>query len=137
MKIGELAQRTGCAVVTLRYYEQQRLLPQPGRSVGNYRLYDETHLERVLFIRHCRSLDMTLGEIRLLLALRDQPAKDCGEVNTLLDAHIRRVEARVEELLQLKRHLAHLRERCVGVRPMTKCGILDGLNGLACQHESG
>ena len=37
---------------------------------------------------HCRSLDMTLSEIRALLGLRDNPMQDCGEVNTLLEAHI-------------------------------------------------
>ena len=46
------------------------------------------------FIRHCRSLDMSLGEIRTLLNLWDSPTQDCGKVNALLDDHIRQVEAR-------------------------------------------
>ncbi len=47
---------------------------------------------------------MTLSEIRALLGLRDNPMQDCGEVNTLLEAHIQQVEMRVSALLQLKRH---------------------------------
>lgn len=41
IRIGELAQRTGCEVVTIRYYEKEGLLPEPARSSGNYRLYGE------------------------------------------------------------------------------------------------
>ena len=61
IRIGELAQRTGCEVVTVRFYEKEGLLPAPARSSGNYRLYSEAHIERLQFIRHCRSLDMSLG----------------------------------------------------------------------------
>ena len=77
MKIGELARRTGCQVETIRYYEREGLLPEPARSPGNYRLYGSAHVERLTFIRHCRALDMTLGEIRTLLMHRDHPERDC------------------------------------------------------------
>jgi DNA-binding transcriptional MerR regulator len=95
IRIGDLAKRSGCEVVTIRYYEKEGLLPKPARSGGNFRLYGEAHIERLQFIRHCRSLDMTLSEIRALLGLRDNPAQDCGEVITLLEAHIQQVEMRV------------------------------------------
>lgn len=127
IKIGELAQRTGCEVVTIRYYEKEGLLPEPERSGGNYRLYGDDHVRRLQLIRHCRALDMSLGEIRALLNLWDRPAQDCGEVNTLLDEHIRQVDARIEAFLQLRQQLAALREKCVGARPVEACGILQGL----------
>ena len=73
IRIGDLAKRSGCEVVTIRYYEKEGLLPKPARSGGNFRLYGEAHIERLQFIRHCRSLDMTLSEIRALLGLRDNP----------------------------------------------------------------
>ncbi|MFX7140454.1 MerR family transcriptional regulator, partial [Acinetobacter baumannii] len=81
MKIGKLAQTAGTTVETIRFYEHEGLLPAPARSSGNYRLYASQHLERLAFIRHCRSLDMTLNEIRSLLRLKDAPHEDCGEVN--------------------------------------------------------
>src|SRR5690606_9458021 len=71
LKIGELALQTGSSVETIRYYEQQDLLPQAMRSASNYRLYGDEHVKRLQFIRHCRSLDMTLDEIRTLLSFRD------------------------------------------------------------------
>lgn len=132
MKIGELAKQTGCEIVTIRYHEKEGLLPKPARSGGNFRLYSAPHTERLQFIRHCRSLDMTLGEIRTLLDLRDNPNQNCGEVNALVDGHIQQVQARVEALLQLKKHLVILRESCSGTEKADVCGILEGLKNGAC-----
>ena len=136
IRIGELAQRTGCEVVTIRYYEKEGLLPEPARSSGNYRLYGEEQVKRMQFIRHCRSLDVSLGEIRTLLDLWDRPTQDCGEVNALLDEHIQQVEVRVEALLQLRQHLTALREKCAGARPVEACGILQGLVDCSCHTVS-
>jgi DNA-binding transcriptional MerR regulator len=88
MKIGELAHHTGTQVETIRYYEREGLLPETARTDGNYRIYGTTHADRLRFIRNCRSLDMTLDEIRLLLRFKDSPAENCGGVNELLDEHI-------------------------------------------------
>lgn len=137
IRIGELAKRAGCPVVTIRYYETEGLLPPPTRSGSNYRLYDHAQVERLQFVRHCRSLDMTLAEVRALLSYRDMPTQDCGEVNALLDKHIHQVEVHVETLLQLKRHLLVLREKCSGARAAASCGILQGLSDCACHAVSG
>ncbi len=132
IKIGELAKRTESTVETIRYYEKEGLLPQPSRSDGNYRLYGEEHIERLRFIRHCRTLDMALEEVRTLLQYRDTPAEDCGDVNALLDEHIRAVEVRVEELMQLKGHLMVLRQKCASTAPTSSCGILRALADHSC-----
>ncbi len=88
MKIGILAEATGTPVETIRFYEREGLLPPPARAENNYRMYLPVHVERLAFVRQCRNLDMTLDEIRALLALRESPAQDCGDINTLLDEHI-------------------------------------------------
>lgn len=98
LKIGELAVQTGYTVEAIRYYEREGLLPAPARSGGNYRIYRGVHLERLQFIRHCRSLDMALDEIRSLLTFRDQPDQSCGDVNALLDKHIIEVADRIAQL---------------------------------------
>ncbi|MFZ3004047.1 MAG: Cd(II)/Pb(II)-responsive transcriptional regulator [Undibacterium umbellatum] len=136
IRIGDLAKRSQCEVVTIRYYEKEGLLPKPARSGGNFRLYGDAHVERLQFIRHCRSLDMALNEIRALLALRDNPTQDCGDVNLLLDTHIRQVEVRVEALLQLRQYLHTLREQCSGARPVQACGILQGLVNCDCHVKN-
>ncbi len=127
MKIGELAKLAHCPVETVRYYEHEGLLAAPARSAGNYRLYTSSHLERLGFIRNCRTLDMTLGEIRRLLALMDSPAADCSGVNALVDEHIRHVQARIASLLGLQQQLVELRQRCAAGRDVEQCGILQQL----------
>ena len=124
MKIGELAKLTDCQVETIRYYEREGLLPEPARSEGNYRLYTQAHVERLTFIRNCRSLDMTLEEIRSLLSLRDSPQDQCESVNALIDEHIHHVKARIDGLLALQEQLLDLRQRCGGGN---QCGILQQL----------
>ncbi|MCE8033634.1 MAG: Cd(II)/Pb(II)-responsive transcriptional regulator [Halomonas sp.] len=127
MKIGELSSRTGCPVETIRYYEREGLLPEPARSSGNYRLYAEPHAERLSFIRHCRTLDMTLDEIRTLLDYHDHPRQPCNAVNGLIDDHLAHVEARIEQLQALREALAILRSRCNGETDSSHCGILQEL----------
>jgi Cd(II)/Pb(II)-responsive transcriptional regulator len=134
MKIGELATATGTQVETIRYYEREGLLPETTRTEGNYRIYGEVHAERLSFIRHCRSLDMTLDEIRVLLRFKDAPTENCGEVNALLDEHIGHVAARIRELRSLERQLKGLRELCQEAQEASHCGIL---NELARQGSEG
>ncbi|MGO2285540.1 Cd(II)/Pb(II)-responsive transcriptional regulator [Pseudomonas lundensis] len=127
MKIGELAKLTDCQVETIRYYEREGLLPEPARSEGNYRLYTQTHVERLTFIRNCRSLDMTLEEIRSLLNLRDSPQDQCESVNALIDEHIQHVKTRINGLLALQTQLLDLRQRCSEGPEGEPCGILQQL----------
>jgi Cd(II)/Pb(II)-responsive transcriptional regulator len=131
MKIGELAQASATPVDTIRYYEREGLLPAPARSEGNFRVYEGTHLERLQFIRHCRGLDMSLDEVRVLLRFRDAPESDCGDVNALLDQHIGHVSMRIRELRALERQLKALRARCNEVVSADGCGILSGLSAAA------
>ena len=135
MKIGELASTTGTQVETIRYYEREGLLPTPGRTEGNYRVYNEVHARRLAFIRHCRCLDMTLDEIRVLLHYKDAPTENCGEVDQLLDAHIGHVVSRIKELKALERELRALRASCSEGRSASDCGILGGLEKAAGEHD--
>ena len=129
-RIGELARRAECLVQTVRYYEAEGLLPQAARSEGNFRMYDESHLERLLFIRRCRAKDMNLADIRVLLSFRDRPELGCAEVNDLVDAHIDQVRAKIRDLQELERQLMALRQSCGSDRAASDCGILNGLAQL-------
>ncbi len=128
MRIGQLSRATDTRVETIRYYEHEGLLPSPPRSEGNYRLYEPAHVERLLFIRHCRSLDMTLDEVRVLLKFKDNPQADCGQVDAVLDEHIGHVAARIAELQTLQQHLLELRTQCSHAQGASAdCGILQEL----------
>lgn len=125
MKIGDLARVTQTQAETIRFYEKEGLLREPPRSEGNYRIYGAEHLERLSFIRHCRSLDMALDEIRALLRFQDAPRENCHAINDVLDEHIEHVARRIRELKELQKELKLLREKCDGAA--AECGILDGL----------
>ncbi len=128
MRIGTLAQATGTAVETIRFYERAGLIPAAQRADNNYRQYTADHVGRLAFIRHCRNLDMTLDEVRSLLRLRDAPSSDCGEVDALLDEHIGHVAQRIRELRALEKDLKALRARCSSPHATPECGILNGLD---------
>jgi len=127
MKIGELAKLASTPVETIRFYEREALLPPAERTDANYRIYTPAHAERLAFIRHCRTLDMTLDEIRVLLRLRDAPQENCTEVNQLLDEHIEHVAHRMRELKALEQQLKTLRQQCTEGHAARDCGILNRL----------
>lgn len=129
-KIGQLAKLAGCQVVTIRYYEKQGLMSAPERTGGNYRLYDDEDLQRLLFIRHCRRHGMKLAEIRELLAFRDNPQADCDWINTMLESHMENIGQQIKSLTQLKNQLSQLRQQCSGGRH-GNCGILQSLSNTA------
>jgi Cd(II)/Pb(II)-responsive transcriptional regulator len=134
LKIGDLARRTHCPPETIRYYEREGLLPLPLRTAANYRVYGPAHIQRLSFIRNCRSLDMALDEIRQLLRVRDVPQENCHEAHRLLDEHIAHVRTRITELQALERQLKALRRECDSARAEQDCGIL---NGLGLRTEEG
>lgn len=130
MKIGELAQQTGCATETIRYYEKIGLLPEAYRNSNNYRQYNETHLERLRLIRNCRSLDMTHDEIRDLLAIIDAPQQTCGPITDIITEHLQHVDTRIQSLLQLRQQLEQLQHACANEGTAEDCGILDSLSNM-------
>lgn len=128
MRIGELAKSTGCDVETIRYYEKIGLLPEPVRNGVGYREYQRKHLETVQFIRHGRSLQMGLADIRVLLEFKENPASPCKGVNELLDHHILQVQAQMESLQALQQQLVALRHQCDASESAGSCGILQNLD---------
>lgn len=137
MKIGELGKATHTQIETIRYYEREGLLPETARTEGNYRVYGSGHVDRLSFIRHCRGLDMTLDEIRILLRFKDSPHENCAQVNDLLDEHIGHVATRIKELKVLERQLKTLREKCRESQLASQCGILTELSSASWHgHES-
>ncbi len=127
MQIGELARAARCSVATIRYYEQAGLLPEPARTEGNFRRYEPMHVERLRTIRGCRALDLSLDEIRALLAQADGSARDCGGIDRVIDEHLAHVEERLAALQRLRDELEALRARCDGAHAVAGCGVWTGL----------
>jgi len=127
MKIGILSEKTGTPIETIRYYERVGLLPTPQRTESNYRVYSPLHLERLRFIRNCRSLDMTHDEIRSLLYYLDAPGGNCDPVTAVIDEHLQHVDVRIKELAHLREQLRELQHVCNHDGDTSACGILKSL----------
>jgi DNA-binding transcriptional MerR regulator len=128
-RIGEAAQRSAVSAATIRYYEREGLLKPQARAGNDYRLYSEADIHRLRFIRQCRALDMSLDEVRTLLALDLNNKADCATASTALDAHLGHVRQRLAELWALERELLALRKRCDGSDD--HCHIIEALHQRA------
>lgn len=127
MLIGALAKLAGCEVETIRYYEREKLLSAPERGTSGYRHYQSEHLGELNFILHCRSLGISLAEIRQLANFRADQSLACAEINQLIDRHIGNVRQQVESLRLLEQQLQTLRQRCPHASDAAHCGILQTL----------
>lgn len=131
MRIGELAARAETEVDTVRHYEKIGLLPEPQRLANGYRAYSAAHLQRLLFIRRCRLLDIGLADIASLLSYASNPLADCTTVDALIDQQLAKARERREHLQALERQLSALRGLCKlqhdGPRTAAECGILQEL----------
>lgn len=134
MRIGELAQRGGSDVETVRFYERDGLLDAPAREPNGYRNYTDLHLSQLNFIRHCRSLGMGLPDIRTLRSFQNNPDLACDEVNQLIDAQIARIHEQVESMRLLEQRLHALRDTCHAHQTARDCGIMRNL-GQAAEGE--
>jgi len=127
LSIGNLAEKTGTNVQTIRYYEQVGLMPRPARSEGNQRRYTTEHMRRLAFIRNARDLGFTIETITTLLDLAAKPDRPCAEVIGIAQENLEVVRERLARLRALERALKHLIESCGGGR-MAECRIIEALS---------
>ena len=71
MHIGEVAERTGLSLRTLRHYDEIGLLAPSGRTEGGFRLYTEDDLQRLMVIRRMKPLGYSLAEMQDAMAVID------------------------------------------------------------------
>lgn len=126
LAIGALAERTGCNIETIRYYERAGLLPVPVRSAGGYRLYGTEHLRRLTFIRRARALGFSIDEIRTLLKLANERRRPCAEVRVVAAAHLEDVRSKISDLKAMERVLRETVTRC-GDGKGSGCPLIDSL----------
>ena len=117
MKIGEVAERSGVPAKTIRFWEDQRLLPAPARTPAGYREFDPAILERLAFIRHAQAAGLSLEHIRQVLDIRDEGQPPCVHVADLIARRLAEVEARLAELARTRDQLAALAGRAAAQDP--------------------
>jgi DNA-binding transcriptional MerR regulator len=70
LQIGEVAERVGLSLRTVRYYEEVGVLTPPTRTSGGFRLYGDDHIAQLLTIKQMKPLDFSIEEMRELLEAR-------------------------------------------------------------------
>lgn len=124
LRIGEAARQTGLSPHTLRYYEYLGLI-RSRRNGAGYRLYDEASLARLRFIRRAVGLGFSLEEIREIIRLCDGGQEPCEQVKVWLDEKIRRIEAQIRALEELRSELVALRSERQATSDPVCCPILE------------
>lgn len=123
---GLLSARTGVNSETIRYYEKIGLMPEPARSASGYRIYDDSQLGRLSFIKRCRELGFTLKEISALLGLVDGGNYTCAEIRDHTQDHLRDVDNKIRDLRKMQRTLRKLVAECEGGL-VPECPIIESL----------
>lgn len=125
MQIKEAALASGLPAKTIRYYESLGLITAK-RAANGYRHYSKTDIERMQFLQRSRSLGFSLQECRELLELYRDPGRASAEVQRIALSHLEAVNAKIEQLKQLKITLSGLIDQCPG-NSSPQCAILDSL----------
>ena len=130
MKIGELARATGFKDKTIRYYEREGLLPDPGRTPSGYREYGPEDVDRLQFVQKAKRIGFSLSDIRSVLQIYGRREPTCRHIRSLLDEKLALADALLRDLYALRKELARLRDQASGVedcRPAggRVCGIIE------------
>lgn len=128
MNIGQAAEASGVSAKMIRHYEENGFVPKAGRTVAGYRVYRESEIHVLRFIRRARDLGFSLKEIKELLGLWNNRRRASGDVKKLVQHHVKELDQKIEELQAMRRTLVNLAQHCHGDhRP--DCPILDDLSG--------
>ena len=126
--IGEAAAESGVSAKMLRHYETIGLMPRSSRSEGGYRLYSETDIHALKFIRRARDLGFSTTEIKTLLALWRNRTRSSRQVKKLALEHVKVLEEKADTLRIMASTLQNLADNCHG-NDRPECPILDGMEG--------
>lgn len=127
LTIGRLAALSRVNLETIRYYERIGLMPEPGRSEGGHRLYEDAHRRRLTFIRRARELGFRIEEIRTLLDLAQPQRRSCADVRAVAVPHLDDVRAKIADLTRLEAALAATVSRCSTDTSAPSCPVLEVL----------
>lgn len=131
--IGQLAEKAGIGVETVRYYEKEGLLDQPRRPMGSFRTYGREALNRLAFVHEAKELGFTLKEIRDLIELRSNPDTDAAAVRGRAVAKLRQIERKVMQYERMRATLRELLSRCPGAGDLGECPIVQALTVTAVE----
>jgi MerR family transcriptional regulator, copper efflux regulator len=130
MDIGRASKASGVSVKMIRHYEAIGLLPKVARTFANYRLYRDSDVHTLRFIRRARALGFSMTDIQELLSLWQNTSRSSASVKKIAGKHVDELNRKIAELEAMVGTLQHLTKHCHGDhRP--DCPILDDLSKRA------
>jgi MerR family mercuric resistance operon transcriptional regulator len=126
--IGQLAQKSGTDAQTIRYYERQRLMPEPNRTNSNYRLYAKDAIERLTFIKRAKEIGFSLNDIKVLLGMADGKVRRCSDIQKFAETRLSKIRAQISDLQAMEKTLSDLVRQCGFSDRITECPIIETLS---------
>ena len=128
---GKLAEKVGCNIETIRYYEKIGILPEPRRGENGYRQYGSEHLKRLQFIQRAKELGFNGEAIRNLMKITNNISQYTrAEVKQLTETHISDISQKIKDLKKLKKTLVSVSEHCDGSEESAEsCPIIHSIYG--------
>jgi MerR family transcriptional regulator, copper efflux regulator len=128
MNIGQASAASGVSAKMLRYYESIGLIPKAIRTEAGYRVYTQSDVQTLRFIRRARDLGLSIERIKLLVGLWHDRGRSSADVKRVATEHVAELEAKILELTAMRDTLQELADACHGDhRP--ECPILRDLEG--------
>ncbi len=130
MDIGRASKASGVSVKMIRHYEAIGLLPKVARTFANYRVYRESEVHTLRFVRRARALGFSMADIQELLGLWQNKSRSSASVKKIAGKHVDVLNRKITELKAMVDTLEHLTKHCHGDhRP--DCPILEDLSKSA------
>ena len=126
MNIGEAAKASGVNAKLIRHYESIGIIPKATRSSAGYRVYSDSDVHILSFVKSARGLGFSMKEIKKLVGLWRNKSRASLEVKKLALTHVEEMERKIADLTEMTATLKHLAKNCHGDgRP--ECPILENL----------
>jgi DNA-binding transcriptional MerR regulator len=122
MTIGQLSKITDISVQTIRYYESLKLLPKPKVRESKYRVYDNSYIARLAFIKKAKELNFTLSEIKSIISF-----DECSDMNKLTTLKLESIRKKIDDYKVMKKKLEQLLKVCPNSGSVENCSIIKSI----------
>ncbi len=128
LKIGEVSQLSGIGIEALRFYERSGLIGRPARTASGYRVYDQSVLDRLAFIKKAQTLGFSLDEIRRVIEESKAGQSPCAEVREIVRRRLSELDKHLRDLRRYRKELAATLDKWdeQGAADGEICGLIEG-----------
>ena len=112
LKIGAVAQLASVSVDSVRYYERRGLIPPPKRRASGYRVFGESTVERIRFIKQLQGIGFSLDDVAGVLAMVDEGTANCSNQQVRFEEVLARIDSEIKRLRTTRQKIARVLKQC-------------------------